>query len=448
MTVSNDKPAKSGFLRFGIRQKVLLVLFSVLLLTLSISGWLMIDAQKTEFLNGIDQRGDDISRYMAKSLAFSVVGHDYHTIQLLLDEITAAGDVAYARVNRADGKLMYETGNRLENDQVRSFRQPIVLDEQVIGSLELELSTASTLARLEEQKFDLMRREGLIILIIVIGEFIALSYIIIQPVKKITESFSRMMMGLQGEEVPQIHIDSRDEFGQMADQFNLMGQRLNDAHRKLKHEIEIADQQLVKKNRQLVRQSNELRRMNRELRGLTITDELTGLYNRRHFDEYLGKEIALVKRYNQPTSLLLIDLDFFKNVNDSFGHVFGDSVLRTIAGQLRQFVRSSDVLCRVGGEEFAVLCTHTSAENAIQLAESLRRAISSNVIKVGEQELKITISIGVATLPHAQLEADSKSMYACADRALYYSKQHGRDRVTHCNTLKMEQDGDSALYTA
>lgn len=426
--------ADTVFFRFGVRQKVLLILSLVLLVTLTVSGWLSLDRQKDAFFDDIRQRGDDISGYVAKSVAYSVVGYDYHTIQLLLDEITGSGDVAWARVSKSDGKIMGESGVRLADERMRNFIQPIVLDGQEIGTLELGLSMEGALSKLETHKYDMLTREALIILVIVIGEFIALSFIIIQPVRKIIAAFANLTPDKQ-DQWPEIRICARDEFGQMADHFNVMSRRLNEVHHQLKGKIELADQELVRKNRQLLKQSNELRRMNSELRGLSITDELTGLYNRRHFDEYIRKEVAMARRYNQPLSLLLMDLDFFKKINDGYGHLFGDTVLRTVAGRLRDTVRSSDVLCRVGGEEFAVLCVYTGADNALQLAEKLRRVIENTTLRLGDETLTLTVSIGVATYRAADGDVDSEAIYKSVDEALYWSKSHGRNRVTHARDI-------------
>jgi len=429
--------------RFGIRQKVILTLSLVLLITLTLSGWLLLEKEKREFLAGIEQRGGDISGYVARSLAFSVVGYDYHAIQLLLDEVAATEDVAFARVTNANGKSMGVAGEALGDGDMRLFEQAIVLNEEIIGRLELGLDIRAALQTFAQRSGKLLWIELLVILIVVLGEFIALSLIIVRPVRRITTAIEGMAHGDAGN-LAEIATGSRDEFGIMAHQFNELSRRLRESHEKLQSKVEIADRQLVDKNRQLLKQSNELRRINDELRKLTITDELTGLYNRRHFDEHLAKEVALARRYNQPTSLLLVDLDHFKRVNDSHGHIIGDEVLRQFSQRLQQRIRESDVLCRIGGEEFAVLCKQTGRRNATELAEQLRQTIEADAIAAGDVSIAITVSIGVATIPDPNRQAGDKELFACADRALYWSKQHGRNRIKHCQDM---DDVASALLS-
>ena len=122
----------SSLFRFGVRQKVLLILMSVLLTGLTISGWLALKQEERDTLKDINQRGSDISRFVAKSLAYSVVGYDYHTLQLLLDEITLAEDIGYAKVVNIKGNTMAEAGNGTDTKLV-NFNQDIRLDDEIVG---------------------------------------------------------------------------------------------------------------------------------------------------------------------------------------------------------------------------------------------------------------------------------------------------------------------------
>lgn len=431
----------------GIRQKVLLLLFAVLLVSLTVSGWIELSAQKQRFMADVQQHGNDISKYLAQSLAYSVIGYDYHTTQLQLDDLVTTDDVVYARVVSSDEKVMAESGTFSQGEHFVLFKRPITLNNQQIGRLELGLSTESSLRQLEKDRASLIKRQSLVVFIILIGEFTALSFIIISPVRRITRAFGDMASVTSGK-VIDIPIHSNDEFGQMANQFNLLGQQLNETHRMLESKVELADKRLVSKNRELLKKSNELRTMNKKLRKLSVTDELTGLYNRRHFDQHLDKEVALTKRFNQPASLLLIDLDHFKKVNDTFGHAVGDSVLRAVSRQLQETTRESDVVCRIGGEEFAVLCKKTGKESSLHIAEKIRAALEEMDIALPDQQLRITVSIGIATLPIASGPAHDKEFFACADRALYESKMSGRNCVSHCENLIRNQSRPDATTSA
>jgi two-component system cell cycle response regulator len=156
-----------------------------------------------------------------------------------------------------------------------------------------------------------------------------------------------------------------------------------------------------------------------------MIDGLTGLWNRSYLDSRLAAEIALARRSGQHVSCIMLDVDHFKLVNDRYGHPFGDEVLRMIAVTLGTSCRSEDVVCRYGGEEFAVLLPNTAATAATELAERLRGAIESESLKFKGQQVKVTSSFGVSELS----ENTAVLLIESADKALYDAKQAGRNRV-------------------
>ena len=164
-----------------------------------------------------------------------------------------------------------------------------------------------------------------------------------------------------------------------------------------------------------------------EIRKLAIRDGLTGLYNYRHFWELLVHEVMKSRRYQVPLSMLFLDLDNFKIINDTLGHLQGDLVLKTLAAYLQRGVRQADVVCRYGGEEFVVLLPETGLEQAIRLAKRLRHHISQMAFPLPGRDLHITVSIGAAVLtPHM----DGEALVAAADAAMYRAKQAGGDQVS------------------
>jgi diguanylate cyclase (GGDEF)-like protein len=159
------------------------------------------------------------------------------------------------------------------------------------------------------------------------------------------------------------------------------------------------------------------------VRNLAATDGLTGAVNRATFDEAMLRELARAERHGEEVALLLIDIDYFKRVNDTHGHQMGDAVLKRISKLLRDTARDSDTVARYGGEEFAVILPHSGADVAVAAAERLRAAVESDT-----DEPAVTVSIGVSAFPaHGR---DPDSLIAEADAALYRSKKDGRNRVT------------------
>jgi diguanylate cyclase (GGDEF)-like protein len=163
-----------------------------------------------------------------------------------------------------------------------------------------------------------------------------------------------------------------------------------------------------------------------EVKRLAIRDGLTGLYNYRHFWEMLAREVEVSRRYGRPLSLLFLDIDDFKAINDTLGHPQGDVVLKSLAAYLERSARHADVVCRYGGEEFVVLLPQTSLEQAGVLAERLRLGISQNPIDLAKSKQRITVSIGMAQLGP---QMDGEALVKAADNALYRAKQAGKNRV-------------------
>jgi len=159
---------------------------------------------------------------------------------------------------------------------------------------------------------------------------------------------------------------------------------------------------------------------------MSMTDPLTGLLNRYGLQRALQRELAEARRYARPLSCLLLDLDHFKAVNDTYGHAAGDAALTQAARVLTESVRGSDVVCRYGGEEFLVLAPETELAGALALAEKIRLAVSARLFGADSHSFPLTFSVGVARLRAGESGND---MIARADEALYQAKQHGRDRV-------------------
>lgn len=161
---------------------------------------------------------------------------------------------------------------------------------------------------------------------------------------------------------------------------------------------------------------------------LATTDGLTELYNHRYFQDTLKKQLDLARRYEQEFSLIIVDIDFFKKFNDTYGHQVGDAVLRTVAQILKKNTRATDYVCRYGGEEMSIILPQTSKKEAMINAQRICDAVAKTPLKVNSNtEVNITISLGVSTF--SQDGDTPQKLIECADKALYYAKEHGRNQV-------------------
>ncbi len=198
-----------------------------------------------------------------------------------------------------------------------------------------------------------------------------------------------------------------------------------------------AGKRIVELNEDLLRMRNNLARQ-------AIYDELTGIYNRYHMVEILDMEFSRALRYQTELSCLLLDLDYFKEANDTFGHAFGDLVLREFSTCLKQEARKSDIPFRYGGEEFMLLLPNTDIGGALKVAEQIRSVCESRKYDDGNNTTTVTVSIGVASVKEHKL-TESKELMAFADKALYRAKTEGRNRVEVYMKERYEQlkDGKS-----
>ncbi len=234
----------------------------------------------------------------------------------------------------------------------------------------------------------------------------------LRPILLLSDGAKRVSMG----EDVYLPASGNDEIAELTVAFNDMVSKVREGRQRL----EEARDQLA--------QTNEgLRAANRTLETLAITDGLTGLYNHRHFQDTIDKEIRRCDRESRLLSLLLIDIDHFKQYNDRFGHTEGDSALRRVSGQIAAKIRSTDMAFRYGGEEMAVLLPSCGKEQATEVAEKIRASVSSSTARGGRFGAKNTVSIGVATFPADGRVA--RALVDTADAALYQAKAAGRDRV-------------------
>jgi two-component system, cell cycle response regulator len=169
----------------------------------------------------------------------------------------------------------------------------------------------------------------------------------------------------------------------------------------------------------------------RHLRGLyesTVTDGLTGVFNRKHFNERLKAEIAYAKRHGTPLSLLMLDLDHFKKVNDTFGHLAGDQVLKMVTAAVKKTLRVEDIFARYGGEEFTIIARGADVAHTLPLAERVRSIVEKAKIEYDGISIPVTISIGIASLACCTRGGSVEELVSVADRRLYACKAAGRNR--------------------
>lgn len=254
----------------------------------------------------------------------------------------------------------------------------------------------------------------LIFLVAAIFFALVLNYSIISPVRKLTFALNDMSEGQNN-----IHfdrIDSKDEIGSMQLAFEKLRRKLLQGD---VYKATVSQQQKEIKYRKSQQD---------HFQQLALTDALTGAVNRHHFNEVLDQEIANVNNYGNPLSIMLLDIDHFKLVNDTYGHGVGDEVLVLFYQTCVEAVRNSDVVARIGGEEFVIIMPNTTLINAQKFAERLRKKIAKLEINMVKKQISITVSIGVSQWK-SNYFINAETFVAHADKSLYQAKNSGRNKV-------------------
>jgi len=195
---------------------------------------------------------------------------------------------------------------------------------------------------------------------------------------------------------------------------------------------------VLREQREAKAQASLMEGLNLRLEAISVTDELTGMYNRRYFFERLEEYLRAARRHRLPLSLMMIDIDLFKRVNDNYGHPTGDRILRTIAELIRSGLRASDISARYGGEEFVILLPYTDEAEALRLAHRLLTTVSTHPFPLPQEAGPVTISIGLSQLD-VEHPISGETLIARADGALYQAKRAGRNRVTVAPAPKQDE---------
>ncbi len=182
------------------------------------------------------------------------------------------------------------------------------------------------------------------------------------------------------------------------------------------------------------RLKREIKNAQEKIAMMSIRDELTKLYNRRYFNEVIEKEVSRATRYETDLVLCMIDLDYFKKINDTHGHLAGDMTLSEIAGMLKKSVRQSDLCCRYGGEEFTVIMINTDIKGAAKVSERFRKMVAHRLFKYNSSKFHCTVSVGIAAFT-PELKQSSTELLEAADYALYKAKAQGRNRIVTIDAL-------------
>jgi diguanylate cyclase (GGDEF)-like protein len=441
----------------GLRTKIILAIVVVMTVGLGTAGAIMLRQRERLLLVGAQERARTMLAAMAPPLAIELADGDFEAVDNYIGRISTGRrarelQVEYAMVLDAQGRIYSHTDPTTfgetpagefyaaaRNAAVPVFHRcdrsggaPVLEAAMPItsgvrwGTLVVAFSLADELRVLGEHRLRIVVGAVLLALACIVALYLLLTYVVLAPVRRLAQAAETLA---KGERQPQLPVLGRDELAQLGKRFNRMAEELASHTQQLEARVRERASELVDKNRELSEVNARLAEAVTLLEQLAVTDVLTGLYNRRKFEEALLLEVRRNLRRKHPFCLLMIDVDHFKHYNDTHGHPAGDAVLRELGALFHQTFRSLDVAARYGGEEFCVLLLDTELAGAQVAAEKIRAATEATDFAGGPQQPggRLTISVGVAAYPAHGVSP--KELVEAADRALYAAKHAGRNRV-------------------
>ena len=449
----------------SLRTKVALLGTGMIMFSMLALGSLTIAYQRANHLEELELRARSFLSVLGVELTESLASNRIEDldklITRLLDRDLATLDIAFVAVLDQERRVMAHTDqtrygaildDRFSQDALDSM-EPLVHREKR-GDQDLllvSMPVSTTLPGLpgirwgtlvagmglgrahRELKQLVWRVLAFLLLMIVLAASITVLVLNHQLVRPVADLAGVAHQFAEGSMEARVKVRGSGEIALLGETFNDMAGSIESYTRSLEDKVLERTHDLEMANTKLNKAMDDIRRANKLLEELATTDGLTGLFNHRHFKDLLEVEVSRSQRMKFPTSLVMFDVDKFKTYNDTHGHPAGDVVLRDVAEILRSRLRGTDVPCRYGGEEFAVILMDTGKQMAMAVAEEIRCRIEATPFEGQESQPEgtLTVSVGVATFPE---NADSfASLIQAADVALYEAKRGGRNRVVEAS---------------
>ncbi len=444
----------------------------IILIIATFFSWFIIREERTLLKEELFKRGISITKSIATNCQYGVYTENFEILNTFTTSAVAEKDVVYALIANKEGLILAHSdptkvgstfnfekeigdvkikqSSWIKNQSVYDITMLVKLDtgklktttglsgfavddllkrgirvkDELIGFVSVGVSDSYL-----ESRFAQMKENIFIYTLVIIIAGIILSMLFANKIVSPVKELSKVASAIAGGDLDQrVNYFSDDEIGDLALVFNKMGEDIKTSRQEIENYSKNLENMVHDRTLDIERANSELKETKELYRKLSIIDGLTGIYNRRYFDEILTKEFERVKRYSRPISLMMIDLDFFKKFNDKYGHPAGDHILKQLTELLSKFIRTVDFLARYGGEEFVIVLFETEKKDAIILAERLVKTVAQKRFTgFGNiPDLHLTISVGVGNFPEdAKLKEE---LIKKADDALYQAKTLGRNR--------------------
>ncbi len=406
-----------------------------IVIAFTVIGLFQVQAQKQRISDEMRRSGQERVSMIAEAVANLLIGYDYSNMESLTERIVQQQDVQHLIIRNRESKVMVSRNKPSLPDQTTlSFSAPVLFSGEEIGRVDLQLSLGRLEAEVNRIYLDVVLHQIFFGFFLGLLIYLAASQVIVKPISRIGEHMKQILSSKFDSIPEELAASSRDEIGDLTRIFNNLNRTVFEAQQRLREKIDLAGTALMKTNEQLQQRSLELELRSQDLEKaldlvekLAVTDSLTDLRNRRYFDDNLAASFARAQRFNEPLSLILIDIDYFKNINDTYGHAAGDTILQTISGLFKSRTREADISARLGGDEFAFLLYRANREESLAFAQALLAKTQQLQFFFHDQMVEIGLSIGVAC--NWDDIHSIEALYGAADEAMYEAKRRGRGQV-------------------
>ncbi len=419
----------------GIRGQLTLLVPSIVAIALGAGAFLELEIEQHNTMVDLRMRNEKILRAIGATVAVHLAQNDMVGLNTAVAELSDPMqdlDLLELAVLDNQGEILaHSQSTKIPSPAMGSLSQKAIKVDGMLwepqgdavgvsvpaisgtrlGTVTARYSLKRVLAHLEHTKLRLLTTSVLLFCLVGAVLFLGLDRLVVSPLRTLQHTVRKMGEGQLSARVPVLR---GVEMGELGNVINRMAAALQ-------HERENLEKSITERTR-------ELQEANARLERLAVTDGLTGVFNHRRFQDQLKTETLRSDRHNRPLSVLMVDVDFFKKVNDALGHPAGDELLRRLAEVLSVDLRQTDFIARYGGEEFVVLLPETSKGEAMQVAERMRSAVEVGINTPSTSwPLPVTVSIGVATYPEDGKAGDQ--VVSVADQSMYVAKRQGRNRV-------------------
>lgn len=418
----------------GIRGQLTLLVPGIVAVALALGTFVEVRREQRESIDDFRMRNEKVLQSIGVTVAVNIAQNDMSGLDTLIAQLSESmreRDLTELAVLDDQGRILaHSDAERFNTVASDPFSQTAVQVEGSTwerqgdafhisvpaisgirwGTVTATYSLQGLSAQVERTRMRLALTSVVLFLILGTILFFGLDRLVVRPVHTLQQAVRRMGEGHLSTRVPPLR---GSELGELTNTINRMASALQ-------HERENLE-------RSVAERTKELQDANARLERLAVTDGLTGVFNHRRFQEQLQAEILRSERHKRPMGVLMVDVDFFKKVNDAMGHPAGDELLRRLAEVLGADLRATDLIARYGGEEFAVLLPETTKSEAMQVAERMRIAVETKINSGPAWPIPVTVSIGVGTFPEDGKTGEQ--VLVAADQAMYVAKRQGRNRV-------------------